>query len=416
MVLKYQNYKERFMIGKRKICLSLVAILFAFTSMGCSSGDDSENDVKNINVVYAIASVPNIVATLEICKDDSPTLFYQGRDICDLQAMPKNVVATGSTSNTVEIIKSEISLMHNCYPEAKFTLYLNDLWFGTLPIDFFEKQGIENYEVILITDGSGSYDATFSQFDTIEEYEAINISEYENSPQTVVDTNHTKYCMKLALENPKYKWLVQFPEFLKEYTEDAEIKSLLDKGIAENKIVKYDIQKNYDSLSASQKNALKKAMRYDQYTELFALEQGKKGMMIVGGSDSAMGSGKYQIVIEKLIQKFGTENYKYYFKPHPSWPPEKLSAHNGKSATDFFKEKNIKTIPAALPSDVTMVIYADSFDCGGYYGSTFMTVPEKTVKFFFNDKNVISTATKPLDKMFEHKLLDADKIEWITAE
>lgn len=392
------------------------ALLFAFANLGCSNGETSEeSSVKNINVVYAIASVDNIVATLEICKDDSPTLFYQGRDICDLQAMPKNVVATGSTSGTVDTIKNEISLMHNLYPEAKFTLYLNDLWFGTLPIGFFENQGIEDYEVILITDGGGSYGATFSQFDTIEEYEAVDISEYENSSGLLVDVNHTKYCMKLALERQKYKWFVQFPEFLKEYTKDEEIKSLLDKGIAENKIVKYDIQKNYDSLSAAQKNAFKKAMRYDQqeYTELFTLDEGKKGMMIVGGSDSAMGSGKYQVLIEKLIQEFGAEKYSYYFKPHPSWPPEKLSAHNGKSALDFFKEKEIKTIPAALPSDVTMVIYADSFDCGGYYGSTFMTVPEKTVKFFFNNKDVIDTATKPLDKMFEHQLLDADKIVWI---
>lgn len=413
---------------RKKINLLAGAIIVAIFVLGCDTTTDpvvelpANADVKNINVVYAIASVPNIVATLEICKDNSPTLFYQERDICDLQAMPKNVVATGVISNSVsesnrmlDVVKSNISIMHNLYPEAKFTLYLNDCYLGTHPIYFFEKQGIKNYEVISITDGTGSYSNRFSQFDTIEEYNAIDISKYEDSSKLSRDE---PYCMKLALENSKYKWFLQFPEFLKEYTEDEQIKALIDKGIAENKIVKYDIPKNYASLSDEQKNTFKKAMRYDldEYVELFTLEQGKKGMMIVGGSDSAMGTGKYQVVIEKLIQKFGAENYNYYFKPHPMFPPAKLSAYNEKSAVDFFAEKNIKTIPAALPSDVTMVIYADSFDCGGYYGSTFMTVPERTVKFFFNDKNVISTATKPLDKMFEHKLLDADKIEWIVAE
>ena len=97
----------------KKISLAIAgALLFAFANLGCSNGETSEDSsVKNINVVYAIASLPNIVSTLEICKDDSPTLFYQERDICDLETMPKNVVATSFIVNSGDAAENKTEIL-----------------------------------------------------------------------------------------------------------------------------------------------------------------------------------------------------------------------------------------------------------------------------------------------------------------
>lgn len=380
---------------------------------------------KNINVVYAVASVPNIISAIDVCGDlESPTIYYQERDICDLEHMPDNVFATGTIVNgamsnesvkkSIESVKADILSAKAKYPDYKFTLYINDLWMCNFPEVFFTKQGITNFEVKILSDGTASYgDSILGLFDTREEYDAIDLADYYKSNDVAGDSTFAKYVLKLAIEDQKYKWIVQNPEFLVEYVSDDFIKNKITTALADEVLVKYSITNAYKKLSDNQKSLLKTAMRYDAYSELLTPSTGKKGMMIVGSSDSGMGTGKYQELITKLIEEFGTENYDYYYKPHPRWPIGTLSAWDGKSDVDFFAEKNIKEIPAALPSDLTMVLYADQFDCGGYYGSTFITVPESTVKYFFADKSIISTATKPLDKMFEHDLLNAEKIVWI---
>ena len=366
-------------------------------------GEPDEAYTGDINFYITFGSLPTLYALLAAYTDVDQAaqagtepakgyMWYQRGATADPETLPGNITMMEEVNanqyydaSYTEKFMAYALKLYQTYPNAHFNLYCDDLR-AQLEIMLFTYNQIpeEQYNVHFVSDGTGSYSTIKSYLGEWNKYAGWYETLKGEAAQGTLragffDGTLMSYgyvaCSAAREENVDY-WL-QFPELITIEGQYADYFEQL------NKIKKLP-NTMYAELSADQKddfmNAVLKAtgLTKQEYDQNFfpGYEEGTKYMIISGTSPNGEGSSeRFETAVNNIIEYYG-DSYTYLYKPHPSWPAEKVDGR-----AEYLQSKGITELPAQTPMECLLWAYPN-VEVGGYSSSLYMSATQGQVQFF----------------------------------
>ncbi len=382
-------------------------------------------------VIYSVnGTLPTLYAGLNMVQDTRPSYVYFERSgTLDIDNLPEHVLGavTDSSYDNITYIKDKIKELHTVNPNTKFHLFCDDLRIQ-FELEYFIAQGISNYEVTLLSDGTGTYtyalgtntvseNANFSGEDGEANFKAWQnfyddlVEKAENGEDIESTLNPDKIGNPMriapaaiyAAKSEKIDYWMQYPELIIDSSTSAYVNQQYDDADL-SAVHPFEL---YSELSEEEKAKFLEMVYFvkDDFDAL--LDESDKPNMVITGT-SYTGSGDFEGYINEVLAKFGDE-YDYFYKAHPAYPP--VSGHEIMDA-DFLTESGIGRLPDRMPMEVLMWAYPD-LKIGGYNSSLYMSADTDNVLFFLG----VTDGTKlvsPLDKLAAQGKFD--KATYIVVE
>lgn len=387
---------------KNKIILP-IALLLLLSSCGEEPGN------KNVINIYATnGTLPTLYAGLNMVKDTNPSyIYFERTGTLNMDKFPDHVIGkkTGQDYKNLEYLEDIVKEEYKKDKDTIFHLFCDDLRIQ-YEIEFFVRNNISNYDVTLLSDGTGTYTYSFKDEYYKGENGEINFKNEEAfynkvfekakegedvssilNPNKVGNPMKLAQCALAASKKENIKYYLQYPETIKGSSSSSYVNNEYEKANLIKKMP-YDM---YNALNAEQRKDFLELVNFDkEYFDDIFNKNPKKDMIITGTSVS--GSGNFEGYINRIIETYGDE-YEYFYKPHPAHMPSPDSIIN----SNFLEQKGITTLPGRLPMEVLMWVYSDT-KIGGYNSSLYMSSKPENVLFFLGIENS-SELVAPLDTL-----------------
>ena len=414
------------------LCATLLLPVIAF--VGCSdNGPAISKTAQTYNIVFTNATVPVSMASMDIWTSENETYFwYSRRDTFqDLTALKKKVHLVGNAGkkNMTGLPNAELKSMANKINQIykvnknnKFKLYVVDYGLEAA-MKFFYGNGIPeaNFEVILCSDGDGSYNEmreflngdnqTADMNATIAEVD--NIIKDAKSKRYNFDKGFTSWHQSFAYatkDNVKL-WLQRTPANDGGAQADGKYSAGRFAGIDVSVASRMNIaRKDLFAMANEMKtlggtnsiDSFKQAMFGDVLSDMFKGKDGKKPLIITGTSfdgetdfTSVKKTGEtsnLETAFNKIKAVYGDE-YFFIYKGHPAWPTHEgydssvnwkrtagVTENDFNNRVAYIESAFDFEIPAQIPADMIMLFYQDEYalNFGGYDSSLFAAADRVT--------------------------------------
>ncbi len=384
-----------------------------------SSGFDFEKLTPTSDYVfyYDLVTLPSLYIAINMLTHTKESYFFQDRTTIAPAEVPSHVTLLDSD----EAVKSKIEELHAANPNATYTFYVLDYQFVRVATLFYAA-GIskDNVQVILLNDGTSTYEHWYALFNTITAMDSYN--EYKSKVEEVFnelydDPNldpwdlYYGYYHIPVVEYDNFSLWTQWPELLSTSKSDEEFQKY-----AANKVSRYlkvNPLEYYKFLSEDKQNKFLAMLGLDKKWSSADETNGDLENQTIG--DAFDKSDKPNIIItgtrfidqnyiEDTIAYYGDE-YDYFYKAHPKYP--EIAPTN----------KIVTMLPYSLPMEAILWAYGDEIAAiGGYQSSLYMNAQADTKKFFYGI-NSGSDMVKPLNLMYEEGLLgDEEHVHFFMLE
>lgn len=360
-------------------------------------------EAPEYNIVYLSATLPAeilLVNLWNITSAKCPTVVGLERVLFDYKALPKNVypfpLAKEKELNTAykgfynysQRLVYYINMLHKMNHDAKFNLYLCDHQaFYSLAIMYSNRIPEKNFNVYLLSDGTGSYEGfnyIFGKPDGEKTYIAMketwslakkmaiesgvqkwkkenfiscgnpSVSQTQKNDNQMIElSNRLAYAYVITRENQNFTWILHNPELL-----DAVDRSHFP--LTES-IKKIDFIAGIRGLEQHKEELIRMlGLDYSVFEKSYLT--GKKICMLFGTYPPADADIKY---VNATVNKFG-KDFDYYFKEHPRTQvtPERKKT---------MESRGIIFLNSKIPTEIYMMIEPYIY-LAGYLSSAFLSI------------------------------------------
>lgn len=432
--------------------------LLALTGCNGKGGED-----KTYNFVLTNATVPPVMATLDLLEDEGETYMWYGRKqtFIDSSKLGFNIMganeeaSTGVSSNMMTEMSNKVLDTYMKNKKAHFNLYVTDYGVKAAFKMFIENRIPEsNWNVKLLEDGNGSY----SNFNTLygdedgytkftQDKQALandialikagNAYDYTNDPNNYKDGYKLAFTFAATYENVEY--MLQYPEYITSKSQD------MKNHVSDINFKKANLTSMYKGLKTESQETFKSAVFDVAYVDPIIKQNEKKTLVVCGTSfhgeefstanavkaDAELLNGTKQQKFEKFFDKIKADfpDYNIVIKPHPSWGlgyegtayDKRGSGWNGDENHNFdgaynrrvkyCEDKGIKVLPGQVPMEVLIWAYGDDIKIGGYDSTLYMNAEKDMTLFFIRSSSDINTLGHPLPSLInDGKLSDHIKV------
>jgi hypothetical protein len=380
-------------------------------------------EAQEYNIAYLAATLPVeilITKLWDITTPNSPTIIGLERVLVNYEALPQNVFPFPLASQKElyapykgfngysQRLVSYIGTLHRLNPNAKFNLYLCDHQaYYSLALMYANGIPEKNFNVYLLSDGTGSYWCSNNIFNSTEaeknyskmrntlllsKQKALESGVQEWGKETFVTCGEpcvstmkprwdgkgdlsirTAYAFVFAKENSNYKWILHNPQMLRFKNQD--INALSDS------VCKVNFVKDIKQLE-KHREELNRLLDIDYSYFDKSYKNNKKICLLMCSFPPLPADEKY---IDETMRRFGSE-YDYYIKDHP-WTSEDAKR------IQKFNEKGITFLNPKIPTEIYMMIDSKIY-IAGYISSVFLSIdmldnPSKQVLSVWDSKTYI---------------------------
>jgi len=423
----------------------LILFFLVFVGISLTACHNDLPDGKTYNIVITNATIPPMMAILDVLENENETYMWYGRKntFIDIDNFGENMTFIGDPKNQEEVpgIKPEVlSEMKNIVLDlyitsketANFNLYVVDYGIK-VALQIFIEQGIkeENYQVFLLEDGSGSYEQFNQAGYAASDGKTVFDAKVAELDQLIADIKQGGYTWGSAAnminwdlafayatkDNVEY-WL-QYPEIITSL--DPAMQAFLDdQGIH---FVKKKLTPMFHELSEDKQSIFQNAiLDLNTFGPILNIDNGKQTLLVTGTSydgedqgfvtDLPTGDGELEIAMDYIIETYG-DAYNIFFKPHPSWMPSlgddmgvRWESVLGQSRpteweqilrdrVDYFADNNIVVLPGQTPIEAILWAFPE-VKIGGYNSSLYMNASNEQVLFFILSANDFNLLSRPL--------------------
>ena len=360
-------------------------------------------EAPEYNIGYLAATLPVeifLTRLWDITSSDRPTILGLERVLINYGKLPQNVFPFPLASkeelyapyrgfnNYSQRLVSYIGSLYRMNPDAKFNLYLCDHQaYYSLALLFANGIPEKNFNVFLLSDGTGSYwcfNNVFNRPDAEEIYNVMKntwllskhkalecgVQRWGKEPFVTCGepcmsqmkprwdgkgdlSNRTAYAFVLTKENSNYKWILHNPQKLR--FGNLDINALSDS------VCKVNFVSEIKQLEAH-KEELSKMLNiiYSYFNNSY--KNNKKICLLMCSYPPLPTDEKY---IDETMLRFGPE-FDYYIKEHP-WTKE------DSKRTQKFSEKGIVFLDPKIPTEIYMMIDPQIY-VAGYISSVFLSI------------------------------------------
>lgn len=401
-------------LAKRKVELQVPYGKYDIEVAPVRNGRTSASKTKTVSVFtdeYVIAplfaTMPITYFTLQLDSITNnytiPTfVWFERGSSWNYSEMPENVyiipVANGQDItgfNNIHDIFNETSAwikeLYEMNSNSKFHLYYTDI-LGTGVLDATVGNNIPTsaYDVVLITDGIGTYNSFNIHFEDAEDTQAVYskmVETYNKLKQEIKDygyynTYSHDYCVNdeqfwgysyvMAKEEPNVSWWITRYSGTMASNMQTQLSELQSAGKLKTLSMGSMIPTDEESQSK-----LKKLYNFSDSYFKEAQEQNKKALVILG--TRTVYETNFADYVKAMKNYYG-EGYVYYYKGHPGTPTG-LDSEKQKLLEDL----GLIDIDSSVAAELILLLNPDVY-VAGYNSSTFDSVPANQCCGMF-DKN-----------------------------
>ena len=281
-----------------------------------------------------------------------------------------------------------INQLYKSNNKIKIHFYVNDYHMHAYPIYFIANNiPEENYDINMLSDGTGSFIAFNKYFDNNETYKESyekmknkwiefknkvwNTKTYKNNKNYITeqDLRYYNYIM-IKEEKNIYWWLTRIkglfapnnPEVLQDLLNNSHI--LLKET---NKLLK--------SLNETEKVYIKLLFNFNENYFEEAIKN-NKSIMLIAGTYNQNEKNLYDYI--KATEIYNGLDYFYYYKGHPVTPTE-----NYPYKISNLSNINVTSIDSNIPLEI-IYFFNSNISVSGYYTSSYIEMKNETLKILFN--------------------------------
>lgn len=382
------------------------------------------------NIAPLTATMPVTLFSLnlnEITNNGSiPTfVWFKRSNAWNWSNLPQNIYPIPVATTTNEFFYSNqptmyqktsawIKELYEINPSSKFNLYYNDFYlYGALDATIANNIPTENYKIVLLSDGTASFDYFNNHFDNenyqneynimLEKYNKLKdelrnkktYSEFKNYTISANEIREYAFVITKAESNVEW-WLTRTAGTLGTNTYDNEsdpIKkenSIYNKEIIpllnSEKIKVKDLKASLFSLSDEEQIKLKNLYNFSDSLFEKAIKENKKVMVILG----TWTQDEYEFdAYVNMVKTYYGNDYIYYYKGHPKNP---TSSVQGKA--EKLESLELIDINATIPAELIMFFHPQIY-MSGYETTTFVSAEnnEKCAFLFHKSKDSSYTSS-----------------------
>ena len=347
------------------------------------------------NIAPLVATLPVTVFALSLDEITDggriPTFVWlQRAKAWNYSELPENVyvvptateeqITASKTNGVLEgvdmygITAQWIKELYEINKNSIFHLYYNDFWpAGWLDATIAKGIPAANYNVVLLSDGTGTYSQFKKNFnnDNFEaKYEEM-LAQYETLKQEYVDGVKNKsitgsqlgqyaYVMTKAEENVEW-WINRYSGTMATSGTDLynEFESLKTAG----KIKLFNLGNLLSAMTDAEKAQIKKLYHFGDEMFDYAKQNDKKIMIILGTSPA--GEVGFDEYFNALKLYYGDE-YAYYYKGHPGYPSDEAKQAK-------FEEMGLLELDGSIAAELIFFFNPEAFG-SGYQSTTFQSL------------------------------------------
>ena len=359
---------------------------------------------KNIGFVFFIGTLPSLIFSLDIfniTKNLSCPIYvnFERDKIWDWKKLPEGIFTfdilkeDNSTKNIFQIVdklRIWIGQLYEINNTTLFNLFMTDIHNFVIPSCLYSNNiPSENYNIFLISDGTGSSFFFNKKFDNNETYlDTINEMEtrYEVFKSYVwsqkrydLNSNYSKNIDFVELRDYVYIiikeekninwWLTKIKDLFAPNNP-----KLLEELINNKNIVLKDLNFLFKSLNNEQKEQIKSLLKFNSnyFEEAYKLN---KSVMLFAGTYDFNEFNFYDYLL--TAELFYNNDYLYYYKAHPVTPIE-----NNPGKIENLTKINITSIDSNIPLEV-IFYFNPNISLSGYYTTSFMEIEKEHLKALF---------------------------------
>lgn len=354
---------------------------------------------EEYNIAMINATLPVTLFTLSLWDENIrgqegkaiPTFaIFERLGAWNWNSLPENVykLPTASDSdyngvysdwfNVQTKMQAYIKDLYEISPNARFHLYTGDNCAERILILLVANQiPEEQYDVVLLSDGSGTYSIFNQAFlnddgtkyeEMLDEWKKIKIKTRENksfNQEGIKYLFNSPYCL---LQN--YTAVVAADENVEWWVARTNGTFSINNTDLLNRVIANCTVKNLSSMLKSVQNIGKEEELKELYqfnNEMFSAvnENGKQVMMILGTTVTNESDFKNYA---RMIMSYYGDTYEYYYKGHPATPtilyPSKQEELDSLGITD---------VDSSIPAELILFFFPGIYMCG-YDSTTFLSV------------------------------------------
>ena len=375
-----------------------------------------EKEVKlsasEYNIAPITATMPVTIFSLSLPEitDNGriPTfVWFKRSGAWNWNSLPENVhpmpTAKGNEFYTsdekvmYEKTSAYVKELYEINPNSKFHLYYNDYFaYGWVQATIANGIPTNNYDVVLLSDGTTSFSYFNKHFDNAETAEkqfskmasqwattkkqVAKAGKYDTKSRTEIKADPLReYAYVMTCEEPNVQWwltringtlAVNNPDMYAKVEANTNIKvkdlnTLL-------KAIQNDASENPYLTEAS----LKKLYNFSDDMFEKAAKNGKKIMVILGTWTSTENQSNFDQYVRATIAYYG-DGFEYYYKGHPKNP-----TNSEKGKLEKLTALGLTDIDSTIPAELIFFFNPEAF-CSGFASTTFVSLaPEKCCAVF----------------------------------
>ena len=374
------------------IALLSATVPVTYTSLMLADADSA----GGANVINA--SYPTIIGLERADAYDWANLLPKMTDCPFLDGYHSGDVGS-SWSKIVEGFKSYVRYLHKLDSSSKFHFIFNDMDAALIPLLAMDAGlGLEDFSVVLISDGSGTYGNFISTFgngsgtdSSIARYEEIASTWNTVKTKALIGDSSYKddlinYCgSKVWLK----RYMIDFPAVLVN-DPDLEITWIMNRNNSDvfgtSQVYTEKVQTNPNVLAVGM-NTLLPSLTEDEKTMFSSLydlsldgfeeadRQGKKIMIFLGTRDDE--DAYLDEFLSFFSNYYDTDEYMMFYKGHPG------DLTGTSSRADILDRHGFVELDAQIPAELFAFFREDAF-MGGYPSSTYSNI-ETNIAFITVD-------------------------------
>ncbi len=324
--------------------------------------------------------------------------------VYSLPAIPEEEVRVGDFGKHNDVMAAYILELYQIHPDSHFHFYCVDNY-PELILKFFIAQGIENYDAVMISDGTATianyqyltrpaaehgatpkevYDKMVAEWERLK---LAAVSGEKNYLDGVFMGNYvasvlSKYAFVIATVEENVTWWCGRRSLFEDNAfGDAFVLDLLngtnhsgENGAGDRVNLIFPSMGNmFGGLSAADQAAFKALYKFDSDAFSAAYEKNKQVLMIVGTKNESLADLECYI---KYLKSLG-DGYQIYYKGHPA---NATALNEEKQA--MFDRNGVIDVEGAIAAEV-ILFYCPDIYLAGYTSTTFISAqPDKILALF----------------------------------
>lgn len=395
--------------GKQKVSVT------AYSGAVSKASDTTcvELSAAEYNIAPITATMPVTIFTLSLDsitnEGEIPTfVWFKRSGAWDWSKLPQGVYKMPIASEA-EFMNSKQDVMYDktsawvkelyeINPNSKFNFYFNDYYaYGWLDMAYGNNLPKDNYSVVLLSDGTASFNYFNQHFDNDNaqtEYNAMSakyhqlveevkrIGSYEeNSSVYSVSTEEAReyaYVMVKEEENVEW-WLTRINGTMATHNP-----TVYSEVSTNTKIKVKDLNGLLNALTTTQKQGVKTLYNFSDTMFEKAEKEGKGIMVILGTWTDTENANNFAEYVGATMAYYGNE-YVFYYKGHPKNPTNSVEGKLEKLTA-----MGLIDVDSTIPAELILFFNPEAF-VSGYQSSTFVSAKAEKCCALFNTSKGVST-------------------------